>query len=92
VPAAAVVHPSEQLGFEQLDARGFFETVDRAISGRSVHVTFPFRLPGERGPRHRRPAPTLGQHNDEVLGGLLGLTAHDLAALRGAGVIGESLA
>jgi crotonobetainyl-CoA:carnitine CoA-transferase CaiB-like acyl-CoA transferase len=92
VPAAAVVHPSEQLGFEQLDARGFFEPVDRPCSGRSVHVTFPFRLPGEEGRRHRRPAPTLGQHNDEVLGGLLGLSADELSELRAAGIIGESLA
>jgi crotonobetainyl-CoA:carnitine CoA-transferase CaiB-like acyl-CoA transferase len=92
VPAAAVVHPSEQLAFEQLQARGFFETVDRAFSGRSVHVTFPFRLPADEGRRHRQPAPTLGQHNDEVLGGLLGLSDDELADLRAAGVIGESLA
>jgi crotonobetainyl-CoA:carnitine CoA-transferase CaiB-like acyl-CoA transferase len=91
VPVAPVVHPSEQLDFAQLEARGFFETVDRPISGRSVHVTFPFRLPGDDGRRHRRPAPTLGQHNDEVLGGLLGLSAGDRDALRAAGVIGESL-
>ena len=78
-------------GFEQLEARRFFETVHHPISGESVHVTFPFRLPGEDGPVHRRPAPTLGQHNDEVLRELLGLSDAEIAGLREAGVIGESL-
>jgi crotonobetainyl-CoA:carnitine CoA-transferase CaiB-like acyl-CoA transferase len=92
VPVAPVVHPSEQLGFEQLAARRFFETVHHPISGAAVHVTFPFRFPGEEGPVHRRPAPTLGQHNDEVLREILGLPDAEIAGLREAGVIGETLA
>ena len=32
-------------------------------------------------------APTLGQHNAEVLGGLLGRSAGDIAALADAGVL-----
>jgi len=92
VPVAPVVHPSEQLGFEQLHARRFFETVRHPISGEAVHVTFPFRFAGEEGPVHRRPAPTLGQHNDEVLRGVLGLPDAEIAGLREAGVIGETLA
>jgi crotonobetainyl-CoA:carnitine CoA-transferase CaiB-like acyl-CoA transferase len=34
------------------------------------------------------PPPTLGQHNEEVLGGLCGLSDQDLARLASAGVIG----
>ena len=62
------------------------------MHGDSVHVRFPFRLPGETGPVHRRPAPLLGEHNREVFGDLLGLSADDLAALEAAGVIGTELA
>jgi crotonobetainyl-CoA:carnitine CoA-transferase CaiB-like acyl-CoA transferase len=91
VPAVAVVHPSAQLDFAQLHGRRFFEQVEHPVCAASTHVTFPFRLPGQDGPMHRRPAPTLGEHDDEIFGGLLGLTAGELAALRTAGVIGTEL-
>jgi crotonobetainyl-CoA:carnitine CoA-transferase CaiB-like acyl-CoA transferase len=34
-----------------------------------------------------RPAPSLGEHNADVYGDLLGITPDELASLRGAGVI-----
>ena len=76
---------------EQLEARRFFESVHHPVSGDAVHVTYPFRLPGQDGPVHRRPAPTLGQHTAEVLGEILGVSGADIDALRLAGVIGEDL-
>jgi crotonobetainyl-CoA:carnitine CoA-transferase CaiB-like acyl-CoA transferase len=91
VAVAPVVQPHEQLEFEQLAARRFFETVGHPISGPAVHVTYPFRLPGQDGPLHRRPAPTLGQDTAEVLRDVLGLTGAEIAALRAAGITGEDL-
>ena len=83
VPVAVCVHPCEQLEFRQLVARDFFEHVEHPVHGDSVHVRFPFRLPGETGPVHRRPAPLLGEHNTEVFGDLLGLSAAELRRPRG---------
>jgi crotonobetainyl-CoA:carnitine CoA-transferase CaiB-like acyl-CoA transferase len=91
VPVAPVVHPSEHLEFEQLHHRDFFEHLEHAVHGKSVHITYPFRLPGERGTVHRRPAPLLGEHNREVFGGLLGCSDAELDALEAAGVIGTTI-
>jgi crotonobetainyl-CoA:carnitine CoA-transferase CaiB-like acyl-CoA transferase len=48
----------------------------------------PTRFSSWTGPVHARPAPTLGQHNDEVLEEL-GISASERAGLRERGVIGE---
>jgi crotonobetainyl-CoA:carnitine CoA-transferase CaiB-like acyl-CoA transferase len=91
VPCAVVAHPSENLTMAQLLERGFFEHVEHPVHGDSVIVTFPFRLPDETGPVHRRPAPLLGQHNTEVFGDLLGVPPDELARLEAAGIIGTSV-
>jgi crotonobetainyl-CoA:carnitine CoA-transferase CaiB-like acyl-CoA transferase len=36
---------------------------------------------------HETPPPTLGQHTDEVLRGVLGMTSDEIAQLRGKGVV-----
>jgi crotonobetainyl-CoA:carnitine CoA-transferase CaiB-like acyl-CoA transferase len=36
----------------------------------------------------RTPAPRIGQHNERVLGGILGLSANELRELEAEGVIG----
>jgi crotonobetainyl-CoA:carnitine CoA-transferase CaiB-like acyl-CoA transferase len=72
----------------QLAARGFWEEVTHPVLGTFATTSMPFRFAGQPGPWIRTPAPLLGQHNDEVLGGLLGLTSDELAGLAGSGVVG----
>jgi crotonobetainyl-CoA:carnitine CoA-transferase CaiB-like acyl-CoA transferase len=91
VPCAVVVHPADNLTMEQLVHRRFFEAVEHPVHGASLIATFPFRLPDDAGPVHRRPAPLLGEHNGEVLGELLGVPADELARLAADGVIGTSV-
>jgi crotonobetainyl-CoA:carnitine CoA-transferase CaiB-like acyl-CoA transferase len=78
---------------DQLDqprARGFVESVDRAVVGRHELWGMPVR-PLERAGWvwHERPAPTIGEHNAEVLGGRLGCTEDELARLAASDVIGD---
>ncbi len=88
VPAEEVTTAEQMYDLPGLDARGFYEEFDHAVTGRHRYPGWPLRIiPGP--PRHHRfSAPTLGQHNDEVLGGL-GLSHDDLDALRSNQVIGQ---
>ncbi len=69
VPAVAV-QPAHALGRDpQLSATGFFQTLERRYVGRHAQTSPRFRFDGIR-PALRRPAPTLGEHTDEVLAAL----------------------
>jgi crotonobetainyl-CoA:carnitine CoA-transferase CaiB-like acyl-CoA transferase len=89
VPAAPVVRPDAVLHLPQLAERGFWEEVVHPVAGRLRLPSFPAWL--STGPRlfHHTPAPTLGQHNEEILGGL-GLGHDDILALTERRVIGTS--
>jgi crotonobetainyl-CoA:carnitine CoA-transferase CaiB-like acyl-CoA transferase len=89
VPAAVVRLPTVADRNEHLDARGFHETHEHPTLGKVRYPVLPTRFTSWSGPVHVRPAPTLGQHNDEVLGGELGLSAEELAGLRERGLIGD---
>ena len=88
VPVGKVMQPHDQGTLPQLEARGFFESVDRAVSGTARHGTLPIRF--SRGPDrfHRSPAPELGEHNDEVLRAL-GISDDAMTELHEAGVVGR---
>jgi crotonobetainyl-CoA:carnitine CoA-transferase CaiB-like acyl-CoA transferase len=73
----------------QMQARGFWEPVIHPVVGEHRYPGWPMRLSGGPEDWYRSPAPLLGQHNEEVLTGLLGLGADEMAELRQAGVIGE---
>jgi crotonobetainyl-CoA:carnitine CoA-transferase CaiB-like acyl-CoA transferase len=74
----------------QLVERGYYVELDHERTGTRRYPGWPMRFSsGWR--QHRRGAPTLGQHNDEILGDELGLNTPELDRLRDAGVIGDRM-
>jgi crotonobetainyl-CoA:carnitine CoA-transferase CaiB-like acyl-CoA transferase len=89
VPAGAVRDFRSMSSHPLFTARGFFETVDHPVVGAHPVSVLPFRWSGiDRWVRE--PAPTLGQHNHEVLAGILGLSDDEIAELEAAQVIGDA--
>jgi crotonobetainyl-CoA:carnitine CoA-transferase CaiB-like acyl-CoA transferase len=88
IPVAPVVSPSLVTENDQLNDRGFLETLEHPRTGSGRYPRPPFApLDGQRT-YLMRPPPTLGEHNDEVLRDICGLTDQELARLASAGVIG----
>ncbi len=88
VPAGAVIPSRDVAKNPQLRHRGLFEMADHPVVGHREMVMLPFRMSRVL---HwlTRPAPTIGQHNDEVLEPVLG--RDELQRLRALGVVGEGL-
>jgi crotonobetainyl-CoA:carnitine CoA-transferase CaiB-like acyl-CoA transferase len=86
VPAAVANDPRLMGSHPHLRARGYFELIDHPVAGVLPTPVLPFRVDGtERW--GRSPAPRFGQHNHEILGGLLGVGDDELTRLEEAGVI-----
>jgi crotonobetainyl-CoA:carnitine CoA-transferase CaiB-like acyl-CoA transferase len=88
VPVAEVVTSPLVRRNPQLEARGFFERLEHPEAGAQDYAGLPFR-PAPATGWCRRPPPTLGQHNEEVLGDEAGLSVLERAELRRAQVIGD---
>jgi crotonobetainyl-CoA:carnitine CoA-transferase CaiB-like acyl-CoA transferase len=82
--------PIELLQDPQLQARGFIQEVDRAFIGKHPQPSIPFREGAKPFPIRSAP-PTLGQHNQEILGGLLGLSDAEIDQLTCEGIIGTEM-
>ena len=89
VAASAVVAPPALLDDKHLLARGFWETVEHPVVGSYRCTGMPCTFAGRPRRWVRTPPPVYGQHTAEVLTGLLGLSADDLADLRAAGAISD---
>ncbi|MCY4136004.1 MAG: CoA transferase [bacterium] len=88
IPASAMVLPAEIGDHPQLRTRSFIEPIQHPVCGEVSAASLPFRFETSPGPWTTTPAPTLGQHNHEVLGGELGLSDEELTELEAKGVIG----
>jgi crotonobetainyl-CoA:carnitine CoA-transferase CaiB-like acyl-CoA transferase len=82
--------PIELLRDTQLHARGFIQEIDRAFIGKHPQPSMPFREGATPFPIRSAP-PTLGEHNREILVGLLGLSDAELDQLTREGIIGTEM-
>jgi crotonobetainyl-CoA:carnitine CoA-transferase CaiB-like acyl-CoA transferase len=89
VPAHGLVNAHYVMPNPQLEGRGFFQTIRHPVTGEARYPGLPMSFSGLPRQLHTRPPPTLGEHNDEILGGELGLTEEELRGLRERKVIGE---
>jgi len=85
VLCATVCNMEDLLGDPHWKARGFWVDIEHSVAGNLTYPGAPFKM-GEGGWEIRRPAPLLGQHNEEVYAAL-GYTREDLVKLRERGVI-----
>jgi crotonobetainyl-CoA:carnitine CoA-transferase CaiB-like acyl-CoA transferase len=71
----------------QLEARDFFVNLPHPELGRDLPYCGPFIRMSESPIQYRRRAPLIGEHNQEIYGGELGLGSAEIADLRACGII-----
>ena len=87
IPMGAINSIDKVVAHPQVKARDMIVESDHPVAGKVRIVGVPVKLSETPG-RVRTPAPTLGQHTDDILADYLGLTESDIASLRQAGAIG----
>ena len=87
VPAGPVLRGPDLLQDAHYKDRGTFVTVDHPQVGPKQYPGIPWKMSATPGVV-RWPSPTLGQHNGEVYGELLGLNGLEIDQLNQTGVIG----
>lgn len=89
IAAETLVNAHRVMPNPQLAHRHFYQELEHDVVGRRRYPTLPFRVDGGPMRLHRTPPPTLGQHNEEILAGELGMDPEEIERLRAAGIIGE---
>jgi crotonobetainyl-CoA:carnitine CoA-transferase CaiB-like acyl-CoA transferase len=86
LPIGPVRTAAEIMQWPQTRQRGFFAEIDHPVAGRLEYPTAAYRL-SETPWGAWRPAPLLGEHNEELYCHRLGFSRQDLVRLATAGVI-----
>ena len=86
VPSAPVRDLAEVTANAHMHERGMLEEIDHPKLGKITVPNSPLRYHGTPQMRST-PSPGLGQHNEEVYGGMLGLSSGEVASLKESGVI-----
>jgi benzylsuccinate CoA-transferase BbsF subunit len=85
VPAAVVANSRYLIETDpQLAARGYWQRVEHPELGNSLYASPPYRIDNERVELAR--PPLLGEHNREILTGLLGMDPQEIDRLEASGV------
>jgi formyl-CoA transferase len=85
VPAGAVFDTMELQNDANFEDRGIMQVMRHPTTGTFKMPAWPVRVDGT--PPRVTASPLLGQHNEEVLGGWLGLAAAEVKALKQEGVL-----
>jgi crotonobetainyl-CoA:carnitine CoA-transferase CaiB-like acyl-CoA transferase len=85
IPVAKVMGVEELNSDPQYAARNYFQNIDHPRAGRLSYPGAPFKM--SETPAAISRAPLLGEHNEEIYAGLLGLSADELAGLKERNVI-----
>lgn len=86
VPCGPVNDLAQVFADPQVVARGLAIELPHALGGRVAQVASPIRLSETPVEYHRAP-PLLGEHTDQVLQALLGMSSEEVASLRADGVL-----
>jgi CoA:oxalate CoA-transferase len=86
VPVAPIYPIDRTLEDPHVEARGIIQATEHSTAGIVRSPRFPVVMSKTPGTL-RRPAPQLGQHNDEILTQILGYTEEQVSDLRKEGVI-----
>ena len=87
IAAGPVMNPKDLYEDPHLRERGFFETVTHREAGTHPYPGLAWKM--SKTPGHVwKPGPCLGEHNEYILGDILGVTRDELAELENDQVIG----
>jgi crotonobetainyl-CoA:carnitine CoA-transferase CaiB-like acyl-CoA transferase len=86
IPAAPVNTMKDVIEDAQLHSRHYFATVERDDTGPLTYPGAPYRL-SQTPWSIRRPAPRLGEHNEAIYAGHLGVSREELRLLGQTGII-----
>ncbi|GAB4275986.1 MAG: CaiB/BaiF CoA-transferase family protein [Deferrisomatales bacterium] len=87
VPCGPINTVDRVVADPQIRARGMVVEVDHPVAGKTKMAGCPIKLSAAPERWEPSPAPLLGEHSREVLGGLLGLTEAEIDALEEEGVL-----
>jgi len=89
IPIGPVNTAEDVMNSPQYAARGYFTPVDHPAAGEYRYAGWPYRMTASP-PHVSRPAPLLGQHNEEVFRHVLGYSPDEVARLQDAQAIGQA--